>query len=398
MKTKPAASPEAALATKLLKKARAAETSPEGIWAILTKNASTQDPTDAARFLQALFAQKRLGPEHADAMLALSMPFQGGSAHPEILDPAVVLDLFSRATFYSRGLDALVLLTYPRAKAMFLEARAGLPEIGRLTLDAARARLGESMEPEVAKALVAHFIAQIGVHLPTPDGRIRNAGALEVLEATSHIAPSQVWTDAYAAHFVKPGSYAMRPDVLRRFDEATLVRVLLAAHHLNYADVLAAFIELSPCADPLWAALDALTDAVHQNPFHAGTYFVCSALACLGALASKREGKEVPATFETHVQRLVHGYPLNLAGLDRLAAFFLEAFRALGKERARAFLKLALARDEERKAKDLGPANLVEAVLSAIVTEDPALLAVVQQKIPSPSFLPPSVAALSTNT
>jgi hypothetical protein len=385
--------PEAALETKVKRKASAAETSPEGIWSLIVANASTQDPSSAAKFLQSLFAKKKLGSEHADAMLALSMPFQGGSASPELLEPSVVLDLLQQAKFYCRGLDALVLLTYPRAKELFQSARAELPEMGRRILDAVRVRFGESVEPEVARALVLHFVEQIGVHLPTPDGRIRNAGALEVRETVKAIAPGEIWTDVYAAHFMKPGSYGMRPDVLASFDEATLVRVLLAVDHLRSTEMLNAFISLSPDTDALWAALDALTDP-HKNPFHPGTYFTLSLLACLGALASKRHGKEVPASFESHVSRMIHGYPSHLPGLERFATFLLDAFRALGGARSAAFVQLSLRRDEERREKSLGPANLIEVVLGSIASGDLTLLTKTKQNLPSPHYLPPSIVAL----
>ncbi|MCY0990902.1 hypothetical protein OV203_33920 [Nannocystis sp. ILAH1] len=388
------AATDTALEKKVLKKAKAAETSADAIFTILTKNEGTKAPAEAARFLHGLFANGKLGPEHPDAMLALSMPFEGGTAPPDLLAPEMVVGLLQRAQHYSRGLDALCLLAYQQDPARLRDSRASLSEVGRLILDAARARVGEAIEPELARGLIDHFIEKIGAHLPTPEGRIRSVGAQDLLKAVGGIAPAEVWDAAHAEHFAKPRSLGLRPDLLRRFDEPTLVRVLLAVQRLNDSTLLPAFLDLTPRAEPLWAALDAVTDEVRAASVSTAIHFTQSVLACHAALASRREGAEVPASFERLVERLVHGYPMNVAGLDRLAAFCLEAFRALGPARAGAFVELAFARDEARKQRELFPANLVEATLGALASGNAELVATVRQRLPSPEALPPSIGAL----
>lgn len=383
---------DAGLEKKVLKKAKAAETSADAILKIVTKNEATKEPAAAAQFLGGLFAAGKLGADHADAMEALSQLYQHQGAPLELLDPELVAGLLARAPFYSRGLDALALLAYPRGPSRLDGARASASDVGRLVLDAVRARLGLAVDPEVAPALLRHFVERGGVHLPTADGRIRYAGAEEVRRVVEGIASAAAWSAAYAEHFSRPGSHGLSPEVLRAFDEPSLVRVLLAAQWLNNAELLAAFLALTPRAAPLWAALDGLTDAVHQNPFHGATYFTRSALACLAALASQREGAAVPATFEGHVQRTVHGYPMNIAGLDALAGFLLAAFRALGPARAAAFVALAAARDEQRRGSSLSAANSIEATLAALAAEDAA----VRARVGAPSGVPPSIAALWT--
>lgn len=383
---------DAGLEKKVLKKAKAAETSADAILKIVTKNEATKEPAAAAQFLGGLFAAGKLGSEHADAMEALSQPFQFQGAPLDVLDPELVVGLLARAPYYSRGLDALALLAYRRDPGRLDAARASASDTGRLVLDAVRARLGLPIDPEVAPALVRHFIERGGVHLPTDDGRIRYAGADEVRSVVDAIAPGAVWSAAYVEHFSRPGSYGLSPAVLRGLDEAGLVQVLLAVERLNDSQLLPAFLELTPRAALLWAALDGLTDEAHKNPYNAATYFTRSALACLAALASQREGAAVPATFEGHVQRTVDGYPMNVAGLDRLAAFCLAAFRALGPARAAAFVALAQARDEERRSSSLSAANRVEATLAALASEDADLRA----RLGAPTGVPPSIAALWT--
>ena len=388
---------------RVLKKAKAAETSSWDILRLALDGDAPNAPRRAAELLQGLFAKGRLSYEHGDALDAFGMLFHdaatlrryakiadaksGGdeSAPIDLLDLDLVVRLLTNATFACQGLEALALVAYRRDPARFSSARATFGPTGKALLDAARLRAGEALEGSDLDAAVRVLVHASIPLLLTTDGHVAQVTRADVEKATSQV-PDAVWTTAYAEHYAGRGAYdapnLQRLFAERRFDEDQLVRVALGPqNHLNDETTFAAFLELEVRAEPLFAALARWRDASRWT--WAGENDAArTLLACLGARACARDGREVPAAFDEHFGPIELGIPLlTQRTIPGYPSFVFDTLRALPPARAAALATNALAKGDERTARGQYSYYDSDAILAAFASGDEAARARVADRI-----------------
>ena len=364
---KPKASP---LEKKVLTKAASPDAILDDIVKILSKDESTATPQGRATFLADLLEKGALDIKHAAAIDALAHAFLVPGVSLETVKPHAVLTLLQKTTAFARGVDSLTMLVFSRDPAVFLEARGALSEPARHLLDLVRLRHGEALTGDVA-AVIALVVEVDGLVQRTPEGLLRPGSIAERLELLSRLGPPEQWTPAIVARFAKPGGYGFGGEWLSQLPEAAIVQILAGKDHAREPSVWKGLMTLTLRAQPLWDAMAAVAPTVHQNSFHAATYFTMSLLAVVAALASKREGGDVPAAFETHFSAVATGYPN--APNEALAPFLVSGLAPLGTARLSALVDRSFALDDERAGRKLNARFLSDAVLAAVASGDSAL-------------------------
>ncbi len=367
---KAASSFESALLQKVVKKAKANELFPEDILKILSNHPSTAASTEGARALHELFVAGRLEVSNTEAVEALAILLAHQGASLDVLDPELVCRLLANASSYDRGLDGLVMLAYQKNAAPFDAVDASLPPPVQVGLDSVRARLGKSVAPHRIAALLTFLVSRGAMYLPTPTG-LRNTPPEELQSHLGALAGPEMWKAAFVECFSDPRQHGgLRPDIVRLFDGADLVHVMLGnPQHLWNEQVVSTLVEMDVAPEALWSALEAAPE-LDEKQYGSKRRLVRGVLAALGALGFVRRGLAVPATFEqgfTAGCLYVYGWANNGGSRDSLLArFFVRALSGLGAERATALARQAMPSAVRRSA---------DAVLAVAAYPTPELIA-----------------------